>query len=459
MMTTASDFDVLRATLLPAMRADQPMYQKRLEWNRAEILSHQRSALRGLLEHAMEHSPFHAQRLAGIDPASIDPDDMAAVPVMTKAQMMSSFDDVVTDRRLTRTLVEHALTRTANEPVPILGSYIAYASGGSSGVRAVFVYDHVAIRQLVGSFTRGIVRRLQALGDTLPPGGIPIAYVAAGNAVHQTGSAEALTAGGTLGFHFVNVPATQPLTEVVARLNDIRPPFLAGYPSMLARLAVEQEEGRLHISPMAVTASSEPLSSEAAELIGRAFGAPLVTTFGATEGLMGSSLPNDDVIVFAGDGCIVELVDEENRPVPPGTPSAKVLVTTLANRLQPLIRYELTDRFVRLPEASDHGDLRATVEGRADDAFRYGTVTVHPLVIRSVFVTTPGVTEYQVRQTGDGLDVVLVADHPVNTDVVTERLRAALDRTGLVKPHVNVTEVAELALSSAGKLRRFVPLI
>ncbi|MGA7052907.1 MAG: AMP-binding protein, partial [Mycobacterium sp.] len=163
------------------------------------------------------------------------------------------------------------------------------------------------------------------------------------------------------GFTFVNVPATQPLAEVVARLNDIRPPFLAGYPSMLARLAVAQEEGRLHISPMAVTASSEPLSSEAADLIGRAFGAPLVTTFGATEGLMGSSLPNDDVIVFAEDGCIVELVDEQNRPVPPGTPSAKVLVTTLANRLQPLIRYELTDRFARLPEVSDHGYLRATV--------------------------------------------------------------------------------------------------
>lgn len=133
-------------------------------------------------------------------------------------------------------------------------------------------------------------------------------------------------------------------------------------------------------------------------------------------------------------------------------------MTTLANRLQPLIRYELTDRFVRLPEVSDHGYLRATVEGRADDAFRYGTVTVHPLVIRSVFVTTPGVTEYQVRQTGDGLDVLLVAERAVDTDGVTERLRAALDHAGVVKPHVNVTEVAELARSSAGKVRRFVPL-
>ena len=62
MVTATSDFGALRATLLPAMRADQLMHQKRLEWNRAEILSHQRSALRDLLEHAMEHSPFHAQR-------------------------------------------------------------------------------------------------------------------------------------------------------------------------------------------------------------------------------------------------------------------------------------------------------------------------------------------------------------------------------------------------------------
>ena len=64
----------------------------------------------------------------------------------------------------------------------------------------------------------------------------------------------------------------------------------------------------------------------------------------------------------------------------------------------------------------------------------------------------------QVRQTGDGLDVLLVAERAVDTAGVTERLRAALDHAGVVKPHVNVTEVAELARSSAGKVRRFVPL-
>ena len=56
---------------------------------------------------------------------------------------------------------------------------------------------------------------------------------------------------------------------------------------------------------------------------------------------------------FATDMCIVELVDARNRPVADGTTSAKVLVTNLHNRTQPLIRYELTDRFLRHPADGD----------------------------------------------------------------------------------------------------------
>jgi len=37
--------------------------------------------------------------------------------------------------------------------------------------------------------------------------------------------------------------------------------------------------------------------------------------------------------------------------VPPGTPSAAVLITSLENRLQPLIRYRLTDSFTEEPPA------------------------------------------------------------------------------------------------------------
>ena len=63
-----------------------------------------------------------------------------------------------------------------------------------------------------------------------------------------------------------------------------------------------------------------------------------------------------------------------------------MLVTNLFNRLQPLIRYELTDRFVAQPPATAHGYLRARVHGRADEIFSYPGGTLHPLVVRSVLV-------------------------------------------------------------------------
>jgi phenylacetate-CoA ligase len=75
--------------------------------------------------------------------------------------------------------------------------------------------------------------------------------------------------------------------------------------------------------------------------------------------------------------------------VPPGTPSAAVLVTTLENRLQPLIRCRLADSFTEQPPAPGHGCLRARVDGRSDEVFRFGDVALHALVVRSVLVHCP----------------------------------------------------------------------
>ena len=63
-----------------------------------------------------------------------------------------------------------------------------------------------------------------------------------------------------------------------------------------------------------------------------------MNTFATSEGLVGASWPGEEIITLATDGCIVELVDACNRPIPAGRPSAKVLVTNLYNFLQPLIR-------------------------------------------------------------------------------------------------------------------------
>jgi len=99
---------------------------------------------------------------------------------------------------------------------------------------------------------------------------------------------------------------------------------------------------------------------------------------GSTEGLVGHSEPGGSVLRFASDMCLAELVDDDNNPVPAGAPSAKVLVTNLHNPTQPLMRYELTDRFTTPEGTMGTGWLRASIDGRADEVFRYGGVAVHP---------------------------------------------------------------------------------
>jgi phenylacetate-coenzyme A ligase PaaK-like adenylate-forming protein len=159
---------------------------------------------------------------------------------------------------------------------------------------------------------------------------------------------------------------------------------------------------------------------------------------------------------FATDMCIVELVDARNQPVPDGTASANVLLTNLHNHTQPLIRYQLTDRFIRHPAAGDPY-LRAAVEGRADEIFRYGTVAIDPLVIRTVMVKTPSVIEYQVRQTDHGIDAAIVADGALDRAALASSLQQSLRTAGLREPHVHVREVAGVARHpQTGKTRRFI---
>jgi phenylacetate-CoA ligase len=96
-----------RAARRAAVRALLPEHIERRGWGRERLAAHQRDALRKLLMHAVERSPFHAARIAasGIDPAHAQLTDLPRLPTMTKSEMMASFDDVVTDRRLNRALV------------------------------------------------------------------------------------------------------------------------------------------------------------------------------------------------------------------------------------------------------------------------------------------------------------------------------------------------------------------
>jgi phenylacetate-coenzyme A ligase PaaK-like adenylate-forming protein len=440
-----------------ALAAATPEHIDRLRWSAERIAEHQRSRLRHLLAVAKDGSPFHAARLAAVDPDTFELDDLASLPTMTKTEMMASFDDVVTDRRVTRQAVEDHLAATTDTPVHLFDEHLVMASGGSSGERGVFVLGFDAFVEFGLALLRGSLARVQALGQP-PPGGWPLAAVAAGSGIHATRILAAITgAGGPIAA--TTVPVTLPLQEIVARLNDLQPVALAAYPSALSLLVAEREAGRLAITPFAVSSSSEHLPAELRARAEASFGVGVVDMFGSTEGLVGASEPGDPHIVLAADQAVVELVDEAGAPVPAGTPSAKVLVTNLVNTVQPLIRYELSDRFVRQPDHPDHGHPLVTVDGRDDDGFRYDGIVVHPLVVRSALLHSPTIVEYQVLQTPHGVEIRYVASGPVDDGAMGRAVAAALAGAGVEDPDVHVTQVDAIARHPVtGKARRFIPL-
>jgi phenylacetate-coenzyme A ligase PaaK-like adenylate-forming protein len=452
--TTTTGLDIVRARVGAELAARMPEHLQRLGWDGERLAAHQRDRLRALLRRALAHSPFHKSRLGALDPDRFELADLTRLPTMTKADMMAAFDDLVTDRRVSLRLVENHLATSTSEPRLLLDEYVCLASGGSSGRRGVFVQRLDEFSEFGASIMRPATARRMVAGRPSEP--LVIAAVMALSTVHASGFGVATVSGPV---QFVSVPATLPISEAVERLNALQPPALMGYPSKLMQLAREQLAGRLAIGPRSVTSTSEQLTADVRATITAAFGVPVVDQFASTEGLVGHSEPGGAVLTFATDMCIVELVDAENKPVTHGGASARILVTNLHNLTQPLIRYELTDRFIRYPALEGSGYLRAEVSGRAEDVFRYGAVDLHPIVIDTVMMKIPSITEYQVHQTHFGVDVDVVVRDPIDLFALAAAIESALRQGGVVNATATVGVVDEIqSHPETGKTRRFVPL-
>jgi hypothetical protein len=198
-----------------------------------------------------------------------DAQQLAELPVMTKQQMMAGFDDLLTERRVTRARAEQQLAACAHDPGLLDGRYVCLASGGSSGVRGLFVQTAEEYVEFIASLLRPAMARVFAAGGP-PAGGLPVTIVAAASPVHSSGFAAAVARGYPA--QMTAVPATLPTAEIVRRLNDAPPQVLLAHTSTLALLAGEQWAGRLRISPQAITAMSELLTDENRSAIRDAFG-------------------------------------------------------------------------------------------------------------------------------------------------------------------------------------------
>lgn len=448
-------YERMRTAHLHAVQAALDDHFARLDWSRDQIDRHRDQRLRMLLGYARERSPFHARRLRDLDASRASVADLASLPMMTKSDAQDEWDAIVTDRNLSRAWAERILAEQqwfSYTPA----DYQVFSSGGSSGVRGVYLWDW----QLFVSVAC-LAWRTQARAERGSPSASPMRLAVLEAGVPPHASTPLFDVPTAPGMETVVIAAGAPFDEVLAAVAAARPTHLVGYASVIGRLARAALAGELECRPVRVSTNSEPLLDEDRTAIREAWHAPIHNLWGSTEiGVQAVGCGVGEGLHVCEDEVVLERVDDDGVPVGPAEPAARTLATGLANRTFPFIRYDLGDQVEWLPGPCECGSAFARVAdigGRRDDDFQYGSIAVPASAFRHVLGTDPRVSEYQVTQTVAGADVLVVGNPDL--DALKTSLIAALRRHGLPDSTVEIRDVDRIPRHHAtGKLKRFIPL-
>ncbi len=239
-----------------------------------------------------------------------------------------------------------------------------------------------------------------------------------------------------------------------AFVQSWRPVLLQGYASILAALARYVLDQRLPMpnTLRGVYSTAEVLTAEQRETMQRAFGCKVFNQYGSRE------IPNiacecrhGNMHVFSDMVCLesVALDGEEDR----------LLVTSLTNRLMPMIRYDIGDSGRLKEGACACGSPFPLMEMgmcRKNDLIRTpGGRSIHPSYFNGLLYGMTGIRQYQFVQTGrDRIVLNLVAGAPLSTealDSLREKVRRDID-AGMT---FEVNYVEAIPRTASGK-HRFV---
>jgi phenylacetate-CoA ligase len=439
----ASRTDALRAVVLSRRLA------ARDRWSPEQAAAHRARRLQAATTWAVEASAIYRERLG--------PDGRTA-PV-TKAELMARWTEWVADPSLADLDALRARLAEQHDDELIDGRLRAMSTSGSSRTPGVFVFDRAEWTTVCA-----LALRCGQLGGLRPSIPRPrVAYVLSPPGPHMAARV-ALTVDTLPVFRRRLSHAVKPLPAIVADLQALQPHVLVTYGSMVGILAGEQLAGRLRIAPRAVMSSSEPLTAESAELMRQAWSVPATDLYAMTEtGPLGITCERGRLHLFE-DEAVVELVDDELRPVPDGEQGSRVLVTNLFARTQPILRLEVNDSLRIDPQPCPCGRpwrVVAEISGRTDDVLLLasadgrGEVRVHPIAFGALSAVE-GVGEFEVVLHDEGLTLRVAADSHEAAQAGAEAVRRRVTELGATVPHIVVERVDDLReqrVALRGKLK------
>lgn len=402
-----------------------------------------------LVRHAAANSPYYA---ALIEERNIDVGSCTHLdfPVLDKKTLMANFDDIVTDRRISKQVVADFLSHSSDPAERLFGKYTVLHTSGTSGEVGYFLTTGADARRM----SRGAFRR-QGSGAWRRRGGsrrsrfhrARLAFYGATGGHYAGVTAVAKMQHGLLKL-FIKAEAFEvnlPLSDVLEELNEFSPDVLLGYTTALKILAQEQQAGRLQIHPANIIASGETATGNDLKYLSAAFDdARAVSVYASTEHMgMGHSNPDGETMTLLDDNLYFEFFDDHS------------LVTNLGNYTMPLIRYRMSDILVPIAQPDVAGIVVSTLVGRSEQMPEFvneqgETDFISPHTINEIFVE--GVSRFQFQITGpssfrfpicveSGLSEQQVA---AAKGAIEQRLREILDQKRLTGVRFEVPVVDDI---------------
>lgn len=377
---------------------------------------------------AAAHSPFYRVHWADHDLT-----DWRTLPTIDKSLMMEHFDTFNTRgiRRDEAMAVALAAEQSRDFAPQVAGMTVGLSSG-TSGHRGLFVASPAEEAAWAGTI---LARTLHHLS-----GRLRVAFFLRSNSnLYETIS------GALIQFRYFDLMT--PLTEVMVRLNLLRPHIVVAPPSLLSFLADALTDGALRIRPQRLISVAEVLDPQERTRLEHAFQAPVHQIYQCTEGLLAISCAHgalhiqEDLVALQCEPLASEedTTAEDTTAEVTGEERITPIVTDLWRRTQPILRYRLNDVLRLDPRPCACGsDFRviAQIEGRRDDvcyfARRDGTARAFfpDTIRRMVLLAHASIRDYAAIQERDGhLRVHFQPASGAHAEDVASALRKSINGT------------------------------
>lgn len=387
----------------------------------------QRKRLVGILKYAVKHCSYY--KSLGISVST--PEDVEKFPVLDKKTIKNNFDGFLSD------------------DIDRMNYYVSH-TGGSTG-EPLELYNSPGIDDL---FQNKLWRRygykdgdiILAMDGTK----LPTEAIGRGEYLYKKNSSQLPYGGYGLSSLYLT---DDNIGDYCRALCALKPDFIRGYPSFVYRIAnyIYEEGIKLDFKLKAVELTSESSFTYQHDLIRSVFNTKVFMQYGHTEACV-FGYTFDDTLRYKIEPLYgyVEVLTAEGQAAKEGE-MGEVVVTTLHNRVMPLIRYRTGDQAIYGGKGKD-GIILNKVLGRTQDYIINvdgEKVLLTALIFAQHFDALGNIIRWQIEQSEIG--TVLI--HIVKRDTFTEKDETEIKNLfwNLGKVHVVFDYENGIQLTQRGK--------